>query len=79
MDLKLGCHCKDDNNSLYELIQCDFEDNVCMWLCNHILDMDVRLFLSTVQYSTVQYSTVQYSTIKYSRVQYSTVQYSTVR
>ena len=45
MDLKLGCHCKDDNNSLYELIQCDFEDNVFMWLCNHILDMDVRLFL----------------------------------
>ena len=55
----------------------------------HVLKLDNRAWISTVQYSTVQCSTVQaltlydweVTTVKghYSTVQHSTVQYSTVR
>ena len=45
----------------------------------HVLELDNRACLSTVQHSTVQYSTVQYSTVQYSTVQYSTVLYSAVQ
>ena len=38
----------------------------------HVLELDNRACLSTVQYSTVHYSTVQYSTVQYCTVQCST-------
>ena len=45
----------------------------------HVLEVDNRACLSTVQLNTVQYITVQYSTVQYSTVQYSTVLYSAVQ
>ena len=45
----------------------------------HVLELDNKACISTVQHSTVQYSTVQHSTVQYSTVQYSTVLYCAVQ